>query len=65
MEHDVVSYSSGSRTPNHMIRSGDLKLMIAAKETNKSVDAFYDRSKTACSTSCSTFSAHLMHTPSP
>lgn len=42
VEHDVVSYSSGTRTPNYMIRSGDLKLMMAEKATNRSVDALYD-----------------------
>lgn len=42
VEHDVISYSTGTRTPNYMIRSGDLKLMMAEKEKNKSSDALYD-----------------------
>ncbi len=42
LDHDVVSYSTGSRTPNYMIRSGDLKLMISGNEKNQSVDALYD-----------------------
>jgi arylsulfatase A-like enzyme len=42
VEHDVVSYSGGNSTPNYMIRSGDLKLMIAENERNQSVDALYD-----------------------
>jgi arylsulfatase A-like enzyme len=42
VEHDVVSYSLGSRTPNYMLRSGNLKLMMAEKKANKSVDALYD-----------------------
>jgi arylsulfatase A-like enzyme len=42
VEHDVVSFSTGSRTPNYMIRSGDLKLMIGENEENRSTDALYD-----------------------
>ena len=42
VEHDVVCYSTGSREPNYMIRSGNMKLMIAEKEANQSIDALYD-----------------------
>jgi len=42
VEHTVVSYSPGTRTPNYMIRSGNLKLMMAEKDKNSSIDALYD-----------------------
>jgi arylsulfatase A-like enzyme len=42
VEHDVVCYSTGSREPNYMIRTGNLKLMIAGKAEQESVDALYD-----------------------
>ncbi|MFC2116377.1 sulfatase-like hydrolase/transferase [Bacteroidota bacterium] len=42
LDHDVVSFSRGNSTPNYMIRSGDLKMMIAENEKNQSVDALYD-----------------------
>jgi arylsulfatase A-like enzyme len=42
VEHDVIAYSTGSSEPNYMIRSGDLKLMIAGKAQNESIDALYD-----------------------
>jgi uncharacterized sulfatase len=42
VEHDVVSYSTGTTTPNYMIRSGDLKLMVGEAEKKKGVDALYD-----------------------
>ena len=42
VDHVAVSYTPGTRTPNYMIRSGDLKLMMAQKAGNKSVDALYD-----------------------
>ena len=40
--HDVVSYSTGRDTPNYMIRSGHLKLMMGRDEKSQSVDALYD-----------------------
>lgn len=42
VEHDVVSFSGGSHTPNYMIRHGDLKLMMGQSGKNKSIDALYD-----------------------
>lgn len=42
VEHYAISYWPASQTPNYMIRHGDLKLMIAEKESNRSVDALYD-----------------------
>ena len=42
VEHDVISYSLGRDKPNYMIRSGDLKLMMAQNEKTKGVDALYD-----------------------
>jgi arylsulfatase A-like enzyme len=42
LEHDVVSYSKGNGTPNYMIRSGNLKLMIGDHENNQSIAALYD-----------------------
>jgi arylsulfatase A-like enzyme len=40
--HDVVSFSTGRSTPNYMIRSGDLKLMMADNAQSNSVDALYN-----------------------
>ncbi len=42
VDHDVVSYTTGNSTPNYMIRSGDLKLMIGENQKSSSVDALYD-----------------------
>jgi arylsulfatase A-like enzyme len=42
VEHDVVSYSLGRDSPNYMIRSGDLKLMMGESNKNKGIDALYD-----------------------
>lgn len=42
VEHDVVCYSTGSREPNYMIRSGNLKLMVAGNAQDQSIDALYD-----------------------
>jgi arylsulfatase A-like enzyme len=42
VEHDVVSYSLGRDKPNYMIRSGNLKLMMAQGEKSRSVDGLYD-----------------------
>ncbi len=42
VDHDVVSYSTGRNEPNYMIRSGNLKLMIAGKADQESLDALYD-----------------------
>ncbi len=39
---DVVSYSLGANKPNYMIRSGDLKLMMAQVAKSTNVDALYD-----------------------
>jgi len=41
-EHDVVSFSSGTRTPNYMIRSGDLKLMMGKDKSNRGLNALYN-----------------------
>jgi arylsulfatase A-like enzyme len=42
VEHDVVSYALGRDNPNYMIRSGDLKLMMAQSDKTKGIDALYD-----------------------
>ena len=42
MDHDVVSYSLGRTEPNYMIRTGDLKLMMAQSEKGKGLDGLYD-----------------------
>lgn len=39
---DVVSYSLGANKPNYMIRSGDLKLMMAQVANSKNVDGLYN-----------------------
>ncbi|MFC1760656.1 sulfatase-like hydrolase/transferase [Planctomycetota bacterium] len=41
-QHDVVSYSLGRDKPNYMIRSGNLKLMMAQSVKATCVDALYD-----------------------
>ena len=42
VDRDVVSYSVGRGSPNYMIRSGDLKLMMAQSNKSRGVDALYD-----------------------
>ncbi len=43
VEHDVVSFSRGGNTPNYMIRSGHLKLMMAQSTKSKNaINALYD-----------------------
>ena len=42
VEHDVVCYSSGGNKPNYMIRSGNLKLMMAQNKDANCVDGLYD-----------------------
>jgi arylsulfatase A-like enzyme len=42
VEHDVVSYSTGGNNPNYMIRSGNLKLMMAQDEDADCVDGLFD-----------------------
>jgi len=40
--HDVVSYSLGRGSPNYMIRSGNLKLMMSQVPDSNAFDALYD-----------------------
>ncbi|VGO23511.1 sulfatase family protein [Pontiella sulfatireligans] len=42
VEHDVISYSLGRSEPNYMIRTGNLKLMMAQNKKGTGFDALYD-----------------------